>query len=107
MKDYKNNYGEWALITGASSGMGEIFSRKLAAAGMNVVLVARRKEKLIMLSDELTTKYKIETRVITADLSNEIEAKSVVAACDDLEVGMLINTLPICRFEARQSNALR
>ena len=57
MKNLKETYGDWALITGASSGIGEVFSRKLAAAGMNVVLVARRKERLDKIAKELSDEH--------------------------------------------------
>ncbi|NIQ13259.1 MAG: SDR family NAD(P)-dependent oxidoreductase, partial [Candidatus Dadabacteria bacterium] len=63
-------YGEWALVTGASSGIGEVFSRKLAATGMNIVLVARRKDRLDKLASELSESYKVKTRVLQADLSD-------------------------------------
>jgi short-subunit dehydrogenase len=95
MKDLKTAYGEWALVTGASSGIGEVFSRRLAAAGMNVVLVARRKERLEALANELSTSFNIETRVVCADLSDEDETKGVVTAVEDLAIGMLVNNAGI------------
>ena len=95
MKNLKESYGDWALITGASSGIGEVFSRKLAAAGMNVVLVARRKERLDKIAKELSDEHSIQTRVLCADLSNEDETKAVVSAVDDLEIGLLVNNAGI------------
>ena len=95
MKNLKEAYGDWALVTGASSGIGELFSRKLAAAGMNVVLVARRKERLENLANELSESHHIQTRVICADLSNESDTKNIVSAVDDLEIGMLVNNAGI------------
>jgi short-subunit dehydrogenase len=95
MNSLKATYGDWALVTGASSGIGEVFSRQLAAAGMNVVLVARRKERLDKLASELADSCKIQTRVVCADLSNEDETKKVVAAVADLEIGLLVNNAGI------------
>lgn len=95
MKNLKEAYGDWALITGASSGIGEVFSRKLAAAGINVVLVARRKERLDKIAKELSDEHNIQTRVICADLSDEQETKGVVSAVDDLEIGLLVNNAGI------------
>lgn len=95
MKDLKGTYGDWALVTGASSGIGEVFSRQLAAAGMNVVLVARRKERLEKLANELSTSFNIETRVVCADLSDEDETKGVVTAVEDIAIGILVNNAGI------------
>jgi uncharacterized protein len=95
MINFKAAYGDWALVTGASSGIGEIFSRKLAAAGMNVVLIARRKERLEKLANELSEKHNIETRVVCADLSDENETKDIINTVADLEIGMLVNNAGI------------
>lgn len=95
MSNLRDTYGEWALVTGASSGLGEMFSRRLVAAGMNVVLVARRKDRLEQLADELTEKNNIQTRIICADLSDEEETKAIISAVDDLEIGMLVNNAGI------------
>lgn len=91
MKDLKTSYGDWALVTGASSGIGEIFATKLAAAGMNIVLVARRKDRLDQLSTKLKESSMVDTRVITADLSDENETKNIISQVDDLEIGVLVN----------------
>jgi len=62
----KQTYGDWALITGASSGIGKEFAKQLADEGINVILVARRKEQLEELANDLRGKVKAE--VITCDL---------------------------------------
>ena len=51
----------YVLITGASAGIGEVFARQLAAQGHNLILTARRQEKLQTLADELNNKYKVPT----------------------------------------------
>jgi len=95
MKSFKERYGDWALITGASSGIGEVFSRKIAAAGMNIVLVARRKQRLEKLAQEIADEHDIQTRIVCADLSDEDDTKGVVNAVDDLEIGLLVNNAGI------------
>jgi short-subunit dehydrogenase len=81
-----------ALITGASSGMGAEFARQLAASGTNLVLVARRKERLEILAGELKRKHSVAVDVVAADLSKDedldrVEAK--IAGTPDLD--LLVN----------------
>jgi short-subunit dehydrogenase len=61
--------GRWALITGASAGIGEVFARSLAARGMNLVLAARREDRLRALARELTEAHRVHTHVVQADLT--------------------------------------
>ncbi len=68
-----------ALITGASSGIGEIYARKLASQGFNLILVARRHAKLQVLAEELEEKNNISAEMIIADLSVEEDILKVEA----------------------------
>jgi short-subunit dehydrogenase len=60
--------GKTALITGASAGLGAEFARQLAAQGYGLVLVARRREKLEALAEQLTAQYGVQCDIVTADL---------------------------------------
>lgn len=53
MPDFKYKYGPWALVAGASEGLGAAYAEALAKRGLNLVLIARRSEKLEHLSNEL------------------------------------------------------
>ena len=81
------------LITGASSGIGEVFARKLAARGRNVLLVARSEEKLVTLCNELGRSNSIRAQYVALDLSKPESAAALFAeaAKRGLSVDMLIN----------------
>ena len=86
--------GGWALVTGASGGIGEQFARQLAGREVNLVLVARREERLTALADELEAAHPgLSARVVAADLST---GDAPAAVADELErsgiaVDLLIN----------------
>jgi len=87
----KENYGEWALVTGASSGLGKEFAQQIASYGVNVILVARNKESLEDLSKSIRTTYKVETKIVIADLKQDNQIQSILDACQSLDVGLLVN----------------
>ena len=60
----REKYGEWGLILGATEGVGKAFCEKIAAGGMNVVMVGRREEKLNVLAGEIRETYGVETKVV-------------------------------------------
>src|SRR5437773_8489361 len=85
-------YGPWAVITGASSGIGRAFAEHCAADGLNLVLAARSTDRLDDLGRELTRAHGIDHRVVTVDLSRPGGATDLLlAACADLDVGLLIS----------------
>jgi uncharacterized protein len=61
--------GKWALVTGASSGIGWALAEQLAAKGAKLLLTARRADRLKQLADDVTTRYKVETQIFAADLA--------------------------------------
>lgn len=85
--------GKTALITGASSGIGETFARVLAARGTHVILVARTEHRLQAIAQELEQTYHIRAEIICADLSQEHAAKAVAHEVQvrNLTVDLLIN----------------
>lgn len=90
MKSYTDKYGPWALVTGASSGIGREMAEQLAAKGLNVVLVARRQNRLESLSRELTEKYGVQARALRADLFKHDAIDEIEAATRDLDIGLVI-----------------
>jgi len=90
VRDLRAHYGPWALVAGASDGIGAAFAHKLAASGLNLVLLARRAPLLETLAGELRQAHGIETRTIVADLTVEADAERIRADCEELEIGLLI-----------------
>lgn len=83
----------WALITGASSGIGAEFARRLAARGMHLVLTARRKHLLETLADDLHTRHGTKTEIIAADLSDPSEPQRLceAIAAKGIPIELLVN----------------
>jgi uncharacterized protein len=86
-----SKYGPWALVTGASSGFGAEFCTQLAEEGFNLVMAARREDRLKELAEILETRNSIQTRVVQADLSNLDFLPRLLEAVNDLEIGLLVN----------------
>lgn len=90
MKNLKQQYGSWALITGASSGIGRAMSEQIAQQGMNIVAVARNQGNLDALKDSLETRHGIKVRTISADLSQPEANYELNKQTADLDIGLLI-----------------
>src|SRR5271169_454682 len=88
---FRQRYGPWVVIAGASEGMGAEYARMLAEQGLNCVLVSRRRPALDELAAELVRDRGIETRVIALDLSQADAGRRLFDACADLEVGLYIS----------------
>ncbi len=90
MNFYRN---KTALVTGASSGIGAEFARVLARKGCDLILIARRQDKLRALADELSAQHKVKAHVIVQDLTDEWSARAVQAEIEqrELRVDILIN----------------
>lgn len=87
----RERYGEWALVTGASAGIGGELARALAAEGLSLVLVARREERLRALATELEREHGVATRVVAADLGAPGGAEQLADALSGLEIALLVN----------------
>src|SRR6202790_2658626 len=87
----KKQFGPWAVITGASSGIGREFARQIAASGINIVLVARREDLLKEAGVEFSKRYGVEHRVVVLDVAREDFIGQLASVTDDLDIGLVVS----------------
>ncbi|HUI27234.1 MAG TPA: SDR family oxidoreductase [Candidatus Kryptonia bacterium] len=109
-RSLRERYGEWALVTGASAGLGVEFARALARDGVSCVLTARREDRLRTLATELERQYHVSTRVVPADLTDPAGVDLLLGAITDLQIDILINNAGFGyagRFDKQDPQRLR
>jgi len=106
----RERYGEWALVTGASAGIGIEFARALAREGVSCVLTARREDRLRSLAAEIEKHYGVATRVVAADLADASGPDRIIDELGDLSIGIFINNAGFGyagRFDKLETSRLR
>ncbi|MBV9391159.1 MAG: SDR family NAD(P)-dependent oxidoreductase, partial [Verrucomicrobia bacterium] len=88
-QQFVNKYGPWAVVTGASDGIGRALTLELAKNGLSVVLAARNKDKLELLRQEIQRLSPIEVRTISLDFGRERATQKLLDSVQDLDVGLL------------------
>ncbi len=86
-----SKFGPWAVVTGASSGIGKEFARQLAAHGINLVLASRRGSELEVVGRDLSQTFGVRHRVVVVDFAKGDALSVVEAATRDLDVGLLVS----------------
>jgi len=89
-EQFQSRYGKWAVVTGASSGIGRAMAGELAAKGLNLVLVARRQTELEQVAKNLSARHGVETRVLAADLATVTALTKIESETKDLDIGLLV-----------------
>jgi short-subunit dehydrogenase len=87
----KKRFGPWALVTGASSGIGKEFAQQIAASGINVVLVARREALLAELGRAISQEFDVQYRALAMDLSQEGFIAGLADATHDIDIGLVVS----------------
>ena len=90
MPEFLHRYGPWAIVAGASQGIGGAFARALAARGLNLVLVARRAQPLVALADELEKKHGVSVQTLSLDLGQPNSITELLSVTGDREIGLLV-----------------
>ena len=109
MREFPMRYGRWAVVAGASEGLGEAFATELAKRGMQLVLVARRAQVLEAVATRLRNEHGVEVRILALDLASPKLAESLSAATADLELGVVIYNaafVPVAPFLELEDDAL-
>jgi short-subunit dehydrogenase len=94
---FSSKYGPWALITGASRGLGAEFARQCAELGLNLVLVATNAALLNAQADALKKNHNVKVKTIVCDLSREDILRDITPITDSLEIGLLVNNAGLSR----------
>ncbi len=87
---FAERYGPWALVAGASEGLGAAYAHALARKGLNLVLVARRRALLDELAQDLRAAHAVEVLALDGDLGEQRFLESLQDACSGLEVGLVV-----------------
>lgn len=90
MKNLSSKYGQYAVVTGASSGIGAEFAAQLAAGGLSLALVARRQDKLQALAGRLRSQYGTSVEIIELDLGADGAVSELLRRTSRLDVGMVV-----------------
>ena len=92
------SYGPWAIIAGASEGVGASFAQQLAQAGINLVLVSRQQPLLEKLAREIGAANTVQVRVLPLDLTRTDVLDRIREVTDDVDVGLVVfNAAACCR----------
>lgn len=108
-EEFRQTYGPVALVTGASSGIGLAFAEELAARGFDLVLTARRTDRLEALAARLHSSLGVRARVIGADLADPAAPARILEQTDGIDIGLVISNAGFNikgRYETKEASAM-
>lgn len=106
---FRETYGPVALVTGASSGIGLAFAEELADRGFDLVLTARRTDRLEALAQRLLSSHAVRTTVIGADLADPAAPARILEATADIDIGLVVSNAGFNikgAFETKEASAM-
>ena len=86
-------YGDWAVVTGCTDGIGLQYALQLAAKGFNIVLISRSEEKLEAVSKQITEKFNVKTKIIVYDFAKVDGYENIAKELEDLDIGIWLTML--------------
>lgn len=93
---FSKRYGQWAVITGSSDGIGKEYAKNIARKGMNLVLLSRTASKLSALAEEIRSKYRVEVKWMAVDFAEGAPIYDRIRReLEGLEIGMLVNNVGV------------
>ena len=107
--DFQHSYGPWAIVTGASSGIGEAFVHALAARGISSVLVSRREDELHRVINDVHQRHGINCLAVLLDLADSQFIDTLTQATEGLDIGLVVGNAafnPVGAFSDLSSNDL-
>lgn len=87
--NFREKYGQWGIVLGATDGIGKASAYELANRGMDVILVGRRKDALEALAKDIHDKHGVEVRVLPQDLSEYDAAEKIIESIKNLDMGLI------------------
>ena len=86
-------YGEWAVVTGCTDGIGLQYALQLAAKGFSIILISRSEDKLRTVSREITVKFNVKTKIIVYDFAKVDGYEIIAKELENLDIGILVNNV--------------
>ncbi|XP_036296867.1 inactive hydroxysteroid dehydrogenase-like protein 1 [Pipistrellus kuhlii] len=94
--DLIKQYGRWAVVSGATDGIGRAYAEELASRGLSIILISQNQEKLQTVAKDIADTYKVETDIIVADFSNGREIYDPIReALKGRDIGILVNNVAV------------
>ena len=93
-KNWRRRYGTWAVVTGATDGIGKAYATQLAEKGHNLILISRSREKLVATAEEIESQYGVQIKIHVADFTGRFEIYGEIEErLKGTDIGVLVNNV--------------